>query len=85
MDTGDNDIAVDLLDHEDHDRKIKRIDRIIYKEDDGTWNCADERTEDGDDIGDADDNADQRRIGQSKNLHQKEANKINDPYIQKLF
>ena len=69
MDSRRNDIAVDLLENQNHDDEIYGQNRLVNKQNYRARRGADERAEKGNDIGDADKNADQRRIGHAEDLH----------------
>ena len=77
MDTGNDDITIDLLNDKYHNAEDDGVGRLAYEQDQRAGNGADEGTEDGDDIGDADDNADQRCIGHTCDLDEQEADKTN--------
>ena len=78
VDTGNNDITVNLLNDEDHDGKYDSIRGLAYEEDERAWDRTDERTEDRDDIRDGDNDTDQRSIGHSGNLDEQEADKSDE-------
>ena len=82
VDTGGDDIAVDLLNHKDHDCKINGVHRIVYEEDDRTRDRTNEGTENRNNIGDADDNTDQRCIGHTEKLHEKEADEADEQGVE---
>ena len=82
MDTGNDDITVDLLDDEDHDAEDDRIGRFTNEENQCTGNCADEGTKDRNNIGDGNNNADQRSIGHTRNLNEQKANKADQNRIE---
>ena len=74
MDTGRDDIAVDLLQNEDHHDEVYGVDGVCDEQDDGAWDRTDERSEIRNDVGNADDDADKRCIRQAQDRHQNEAN-----------
>ena len=74
MDTGRDDIAVDLLQNEDHHDEVYGVDGVCNEQDDGAWDRTDERSEIRNDVGNADDDADKRCIRQAQDRHQNEAN-----------
>ena len=75
VNTGNDDITVNLLNNEDHDGKYDGIGGLAYEEDERARNRADEGTEDWDDIRNGDNDTDQRSIGHSGDLNEQEADK----------
>ena len=78
VNTGHDDITVNLLNDEDHDGKNDGVRGLAYKENECAGNRADKGTEDRDDIRDGDNDTNQRSIGHSCNLNEQEANKADE-------
>lgn len=82
MDAGDDDIAVDLLNDEDHNGEIDRVDRCMHEKNDRAGNGADKGTEDRDDIRDGDHDADQRCVRHTEKLNEQETDKTDEQGVE---
>ena len=82
VNTGNDNVTVDLLNHEYHDAEDDGIGRFTYEQDQRTGNGTDKGTEDRDDIGDADDDADQRCIGHTCDLNEQETNETDQHRVE---
>ena len=81
VDTGNDDITVDLLYDEDHNAEDDGVRGLANEEDDRTGNCSDKGTEDGDDVGNRDDHADQRCVRHTCDLHEKKTDEANEDRV----
>ena len=83
VDTGNDDITVDLLNDQDHNGERDGVRRLANEKNDCAGDCAEERTENRNDIGNGNDHTDQRSIGHTCDLNEKETDKTNEQGIKK--
>ena len=83
-DPGPNHVAVQLLQDQDENHEHQAVHRVGQQQDQRAGNGADERPHKGDDIGDADHDAEQRRLGEAHHQAAQEAEHADDGRIQQL-
>ena len=83
-DLGADDVAVDLLENDDKDGEHDRRARIEDQQQKNRRDRTDKRPEVGDDVGNADDDADQHRIGPLEDRHDEKAENADNGGIDDL-
>ena len=81
-DLGTNDVAVHLLQNNDEDDEIERLQRVDQQNDQRTRHRADERTEHRNDVRHADNRRNQRRI---RHLHERHADVAQDADDRRVY
>ena len=81
---GGDDVAVDLLD-DDHEEDVPQgAQGVDHEQEEDSRNRADKRPEEGDDVGDAHDDADQHRVGEAEDRKADHAHDPDDHRVQQL-